>query len=178
MEFDKLVEIRRSVRSYQAGREIPREDLEAIIKAAQQGPTWKNSQTGRFYVVASPEKMAQVRENCLPSFNQKSSGNASALIVTTFETKVAGHTKGEADNELGDKWGAYDLGLTNAYMILKASDLGLDTLIMGIRDAAKLREELEIPESQDVVAVIAVGYRDGEPLIRPRKSMEEVAKFF
>ena len=178
MEFDKLVEVRRSVRSYQANREISTEDLTAIVKAAQMGPTWKNSQTGRFYVVASPEKVAELREKCLPSFNQKSTANASAYIVTCFEKKVAGHTKGMPDNELGDEWGAYDLGLTNAYLILKAADLGLDTLIMGIRDAEGLRSLLEIPESQEVVAVISVGYREGEPVLRPRKDTEEVARFF
>ena len=46
-----------------------------------------------------------------PEFNQKSSENASALIITTFETKISGFNREQVpDNELGDMWGAYDLG--------------------------------------------------------------------
>ena len=72
------------------------------------------------------EAVAAVR-NALPLFNQKSTNNAAAYIVCTYEKEISGFTKGEADNELGDKWGAYDLGLQNAYLILKAKELGLDS---------------------------------------------------
>lgn len=76
-------------------------------------------------------------------------------------------------------WGAYDLGLQNAYLILKARELGLDTLIMGIRDADKIREKLQIPESQQIVAVIALGYNAGESLERPRRrDLEKVLKIY
>ena len=71
-----------------------------------------------------------------------------------------------------------DLGLQNAYMILKASELGLDTLIMGIRDSAALRAELNIPENEEIAAVIAVGYRKTEPHFNPRKDLDEILKFF
>ena len=56
---------------------------------------------------------------------------------------------GTADNELGNGWGCYDLGLQNENLVLKAVDLGLSTLIMGLREADRLREILNIPESRD-----------------------------
>ena len=63
-------------------------------------------------------------------------------------------------------------------LLLKAAELGLDTLVMGIRDGEALRELLNIPDSENVVAVIAVGYRGQEPPERPkRKELEVVAKF-
>ena len=37
--------------------------IEEIIKAAQQAPTWKNSQTGRYYVVTDEEKLKEIKEN-------------------------------------------------------------------------------------------------------------------
>ena len=107
----------------------------------------------------------------------KSSANA-ALIVTTFVRDVAAFTDGKPDTELGNKWGAYDLGLHDAYLVLAAKNAGLDTLIMGIRNADAIREALEIPENEDIVSVIAVGYRDQEPPLRPRKELGEVVKFF
>lgn len=179
MEFMKIAEERRSIRAYKPGTSVEKAAVEEILSAAQQAPSWKNSQTGRYYVVMSPEKLAQVKEHCLPEFNRKNAANAPVLIVTAFETKRAGFDReGNPDNELGDKWGAYDLGLQNAYLILKARELGLDTLIMGIRDGEALRKELNIPESQDVAAVIALGYRDIEPGMPKRKELGEIANFF
>ena len=45
-------------------------------------------------------------------------------------------------------------------MILKATELGLATLIMGIRDEKKIREMLNIPTEEIIVAVIALGIGD------------------
>lgn len=178
MEFNELIQLRRSVRSYQEGKTVERSKIVEILKAVQLAPTWKNSQTGRYYVVDTPEKVELMRNTCLPQFNQKSSRNASALIVTTFVKNVAGYTAGEPDNEWGNKWGAYDLGLQNAYLVLKARELGMDTLIMGIRDEKEIRRQLEIPEEEDVAAVIALGFRESEPVFRPRKDLDEIVKFY
>lgn len=101
------------------------------------------------------------------------------LIITTFEKKRAGFDReGNPENEIGDEWGAYDLGLQNQLLLLKARELGLDTLVMGIRDGEALRKELDIPESQEVVAVISLGYRDIDPDMPKRKNLEDIAKFF
>lgn len=177
MEFKDLIQKRRSVRAYEAEKPIPEETLEAVLKEMQQAPTWKNSQTGRYYVVTDPENVALLRETCLPPFNQKSTANASAYVVTSFVKNVAGfNAQGEPDNELGNEWGAYDLGCQNTYLILAAADRGIDSLIMGIRDEAKLRQMLDIPDTEELVAVIALGYRSAEPAYRPRKPLEEIIK--
>ena len=175
MEFKKLIETRRSVRAYASA--ASKEDIEAILAMAQQAPSWKNDQPARSYAVVSPEKVKEVQEKCLPSFNANSSAGAS-LIVTTFVRNLSGFGPEGPANKAGNYWGAYDLGLHNAYLVLAASDLGFDTLIMGIRDAEALKESLGIPEEEEVMAVIAVGKRAKEPGSRPRKAVEEVAKFF
>ena len=61
--------------------------------------------------------------------------------------------------------------------ILKATELGYDSLIMGIRDVNALRDIFDIPESQHVVAVIALGKRREDMSKPPRKSLDKVAKF-
>ena len=85
---------------------------------------------------------------------------------------------GNPVNEAGDGWGYYDLGLQNENLLLKATELGLDTLVMGIRDGEAIREMLNIPETENVVAVIAVGYKAKEANMPKRKEVEEIAKFF
>lgn len=179
MELDKILSERRSIRRFKPGVQVPRELVEEMLKAAIKAPSWKNSQTARYYVVMSEEMVGKVKADCLPEFNQKNCKDAPVLIVTSFIKNRSGHDReGYPANEVGNGWGCYDLGLHNANLVLKARDLGLDTLIMGIRDAEKLRELLDIGPDQEVVSVIAVGYRDIDPEMPARKSVEEVARFY
>ena len=91
---------------------------------------------------------------------------------------ISGFTAGSPDNELGNVWGAYDLGLHDAYLVLAAANAGYDTLIMGLRDQEGIRRLLEIPEEECIVSVIAIGKRASEPVLGERKDLAEVAKFF
>jgi nitroreductase len=176
MEFQELITARRSIRKYAGG--VPHEDLVSILKAARQAPSWKNQQTSRSYAVETPETLEGLREAALPSFNRNSSAGA-VLVVTTFVKDTVGFTDdGRAVNEIGNGWGAYDLGLHDAYLVLAAKDLGYDTLIMGIRDAEVIRKELGIPAEEEIMSVIAVGKAAEAPAPRPRKAMEEVVRFF
>jgi len=174
MTIMEAVTTRRSIREYKEG-EIPQADLLEILEAARLAPTWKNSQTGRYYVAATPEAQAKIRA-CLPAYNQKSSANA-ALIVTAYEKGISGFNGAEPVNELGNEWGAYDLGLQNMLLTLRARELGLDTLIMGIRDGDALRVAAGIPDTEAVFAVIALGYRDQDPAARPRRDTAEIVQF-
>ena len=175
MEFQELIAARRSVRKYEGG--VSHEDLAAILSAARQAPSWKNQQTSRCYAVETPETLEAFREKALPSFNRNSSAGA-VLVVTTFVRDTVGFSDGKPVNEIGNGWGAYDLGLHDAYLILAARNAGYDTLIMGIRDADVIREALRIPENEEIMSVIAVGKAAEAPAPRPRKELDEVVKFF
>ena len=179
MEFNETVMARRSLRAYEEGKTVEKAQMEEMIHFAQLAPSWKNSQTGRYYIVMSPEMLEKIKKDCLPEFNQKNSANAPALIITAFEKTRSGFTReGATENEVGEGWGCYDLGLQNENLVLKAKDMGLDTLIMGIRNSEKLREYLDIPASQEIVSVIAVGYGAIKPEMPVRKNVEDIAKFF
>ena len=175
MEFSELINARRSVRDYQEGIQIPDEDIRAIVAAAQLAPSWKNSQTARYYVANTPESIARLSAT-LPEFNRASSANA-ALVVTTFVKDTSGFTAGSADNELSNKWGAYDLGLSNAYFVLAAKERGYDTLIMGLRDAAAIRQEFNIPKTEQITSIIAIGVGRTAAAPKPRRATDEVVRF-
>ena len=175
MEFQELITARKSIRKYSGA--ISREALKGILEEARRAPSWKNQQTARCYVVDTPETLEDFRAAVLPSFNQNSSAKA-ALIVTTYVKDVVGFNDGTPVNEIGNGWGAYDLGLHDAYLILAAKNAGYDTLIMGIRDAEAIRARLAIPENEEIMSVIAIGKADENPAPRPRKALEEVARFF
>ncbi len=179
MELMQAVKNRRSIRAYQDNATVTEDQVRELIECAIQAPSWKNSQTGRYYVILTPDKIKEIATECLPEFNANNCVNAKALIVTAFETKRSGFTReGVAENELGDEWGAYDLGLANENLVLRARDMSLDTLIMVIRDGEKLREKLDIPESQRIVSVISVGVRASDPQMPKRKAVDDITRFY
>ena len=179
MEFQTLIENRRSVRKYSPNTDISKEQIQQLIKAALEAPSWKNTETGRYYCVLSEDMKQKLRKECLCYANNDIKTEHAALIVTTFVHNRAGFQKdGTPDNEIGNGWGCYDLGLQNENLILKAAELGLSTLIMGLRNADKIREMLSIPESETIVAVIAVRTADEEPSRPKRRELEDVLKFF
>ncbi len=175
--FDEVLVSRRSVRSYEAGRSISEAEVRTLLKAVQEAPSWANQQPSKYYVAISPEKVSALSELVGPR-NKENVAGAPVLIVSTFEKGKSGFFRGEPANEIGDGWGAYDNGLSNAYLVLKARAMGFDTLIMGMRDSGAIRSLFGIPDNEEVMAVISLGYRAGEPNQPVHRDLNEVAKFF
>ncbi|MBQ1626976.1 MAG: nitroreductase family protein, partial [Prevotella sp.] len=159
--FDEVLTTRRSVRSYDATKTISEEEVRQLLIATQEAPSWANQQPSKYYVAMSKEKLDAIKE--LVGRNKQNIADAPVVVVSTFERGKSGFFDGNATNEVGEGWGAYDNGLSNAYFILKARAMGFDTLIMGMRDADALRELFDIPSNETIMAVISLGYRASEP---------------
>ena len=157
VSFNDVIASRRSVRSYDATKTISEAEVRTLLAAVQNAPSWANMQPSKYYVAISPEAVAAVQD--MVGGNKERIKGAPVLIVSTFEKGKSGFFRGQQTNELGDFWGAYDNGLSNAYLVLIARAMGYDTLIMGMRDASALRTLFQIPAEETVTAVIALGYR-------------------
>ena len=178
MELQSALNARKSIRKYDSSKKVSKEQLAELIEAAILAPTWKNSQTGRYYVACSKEACEKVRKG-LPEFNAKNTDGASAYIIATAVRDRSGYERdGSPSTELAhNEWGMYDLGLQNENILLKAAELGLGTLVMGIRDASVLRQEFDIPQEHIIVSVISVGYPAADPERPKRKTVEDIAVF-
>ena len=174
--FDEVVSSRRSIRAYDPSRSVSREQIRQIVACAQEAPSWANVQSTRYYAVTSPENLAALKD-LIGESNKKSAGDAPVLLVSTYVKGQSGFFRAQQTNELGDTWGAYDNGLSSAFLILKARELGLDTLIMGLRDSDRIRELLGISNQEEVTSVIALGYRLSDPARPERKPLEDILKF-
>lgn len=175
MELQKALETRRSIRKYQ-DKPVDRELIREIVKAASLAPSWKNSQVSRFYV-ADGEKKAELMA-CLPEFNQASVKDAPVLIVTTVVKKRSGFERdGSYSTHLKEGFQCFDNGLAVQNLCLKAHELGLGTLIMGLYDEPAIREFLKLDDTQEIVSVIAVGYADIEPDMPKRRDMDVLLTF-
>ena len=160
-----------------AGTTITEAEVRNLIATAMEAPSWANTQTTRYYVAISEDKVAAVKEH-IGQGNARNTANAPVMIVSTFVKGQSGFGRGNQVNEIGDGWGAYDNGLSNAYFILKAREQGFDTLIMGMRESDSLREVFGIPETEEVMAVISLGKRASEPRRPDRKPIDDIVRFY
>ena len=55
MELQKCLETRKSIRKYK-NTPVAKETIQELIKAAQLAPSWKNTQTSRYYVAMGNAK--------------------------------------------------------------------------------------------------------------------------
>ncbi|MBR2196319.1 MAG: nitroreductase family protein [Salinivirgaceae bacterium] len=176
VSFDDVIKTRRSVRSYDATKTIGEAEVRELLLSAQEAPSWANQQPTKYYVAQSAAMIDSVKNYI--GGNRRNVEGAPVLIISTFERGKSGFFRENPANELGDQWGAYDNGLANCYLILKARAMGFDTLIMGMRDADALRRLFGIPESETITAVISLGYRSGEPRQPQHKNLDDIVKFF
>ena len=178
MKFDDVINTRKSIRKY-LPKKVDKDTINALLESALLAPTWKNTQTGRYYVIMEADLLASIKEDCLPDFNQRNCENVPVLIITTYITDESGFVDGVACDKLGNGWGIYDLAMQNENLLLKAADLGLGTLVMGLYDDAKLHAYIpSISDRECIVSVIAVGYPDEDQPERPsRKSVAEIATY-
>ena len=173
MEFKELIEARRSVRKYVAS-EISEAEVEEIVGEALNAPSWKNTEVTRYYAAVGAEAKRRLWDEALPSFNVASTANAAALVAVTFKKGESGYMGTAAANELGEMWGAYDCGLASAYFVLAAKDLGWDSLILGIRDAEKIKRLMGIPADEVVTSVVVLGKAAQTASKPPRKPIGSV----
>ncbi len=175
MEYSKVIQSRRSIRKFKQ-KKVDIETIKEIVNDAREAPSWKNSQTSRYYICYSLSFIQKIRE-ALGEVNRHKINDETVLIVCSFVANKAGFNKeGKADNEAGNGWGYYDNGLSTMILQLSAKDRGLDSLVMGIRDENRIREVLSVNDDEIITSVIAVGYRDINPSQPLRKELNEIIK--
>lgn len=150
MEFNELINIRHSVRSY-SKEPVATETLNAIIAQAELAPTSRNKKPCRFYAVTDREllnKMSQAKAGGSQFLDE-----AGAAIVCA------------ADSSISDVW-IEDASIAMTYLHLAATDMGLGSCWIQLRKRksaqgedsdAYVKKLLNLEENIQVLAVLAVG---------------------
>ena len=76
-----------------------------------------------------------------------------------------------------DRWEMFDAGIATQTFCLAAHEQGVGSVIMGIFDETKIAEVIDVPEGQQVAALIAIGYPVFEPEAPKRKEVSELLSF-
>lgn len=178
MEFDQVIQNRRSIRKFHQ-QAVETEKITAILDCARLCQSAKNRQPWRFMVLTEDRKnrVADIMLNLfeqndveLPGYMNSSRNSANIIknapvLILVFIPK-------------DEEWIQSDLlsvGAAIEHICLKAVDEGLGSV--WIADTVYTREEIceELGRTDDLlVSGIAVGYADEQPSPRPRKTLEEI----
>ncbi len=153
MTVAETIEKRRAYRSL-VPVAINEELIRDLTRHAQLAPTCFNSQPARFVFVYEPQQLERLKQVYSP-------GNewchAASMVVAVFSKK-------ELDCVIRDReYYLYDTGMQVAFLILRATELGLVAHPIAGYSPKKVREILGIPEEYNVITLIIIGRHASEP---------------
>ena len=168
MEFTQVVQNRYSCKKFD-GQPVEKAKLEAILEAGRLAPTAKNLQEQRIYVIQS-EAILEKLDQVTPCRY-----NASTVIVVAFDkNNVFTYPGGQRDS------GVEDATIVATHMLLAAENAGVDSCWVNFFDPEKLKKALTLPENEDLVLLLDLGYRGegGGPLLNhtSRKPLVETVR--
>ena len=178
MTAKECIKGRRSIRKF-TNTPVDHELMNEIIETASYAPSWKHSQIARYTAVEGALK-DQIAEECTEMVpgNGAIIKNAPMLIALSFIKGRSGYERdGSFTTVKGDRWQMFDAGVAAQAFCLAAYDKGLGSVIMGIFDEAKAASLLELPENQELAALIPVGFPDEEPVAPRRKAVEDLLTY-
>lgn len=178
------------VRSYDAGRPVPPDVVDRIVRNALRAPSAGFSQGWGFLVLDSPADVALFRQAVRPQVEPENwfaaSVDAPLLIIAhsnkdAYLDRYALPDKGFTDRS--DVWWTapywdIDTGFASLLMLLTAVDEGLGACFFGmpVERIGAYREAFDVPPQFYPIGVISVGYSDEPPrdLSSHRKPMADV----
>ena len=179
MDAKTCILTRRSHRKF-TDQPVSHEVIEQIVSMAAYSPSWKNTQISRYIAIESDQIKRDIVERfCLPGSNNPAIiTSCPVLIAQTFVTRRCGFERdGTYSTDRGEGWQYYDCGIAAQTFCLAAHDLGLGTVIMGVFDRNGLERYLQLPEGQELMALIALGYPADEPVAPKRKEVDVLLSY-
>ena len=146
MEFKEVIKNRYSCKKY-CDKQVETEKLEAILKAGRLAPTAKNLQEQHVYVIQSAEGLAKI-----DAVTPCRYGAPTVLVVAFDKNNVFTYPGGMRDS------GVEDATIVATHMVLAAADEGVDSCWINFLDPEKLAKELGLPENEEVLMVMDLGY--------------------
>ena len=180
MDVKEAIDKRRAYRSLDAV-EITEELVKDLAASASLAPSCNNFHPWRYVFVFEKIQLERMHE-ALPVGNQWA--KAASMIVAVLGRK-------DDDCVIKDReYYLFDTGMATAFLILRATELGLVAHPIAGYSPETVREVLGIPDDYNVITLVNVGKHSdkispilsekqvlGEKQRPPRKSFEEFAHF-
>lgn len=167
-DFEEVVRRRRSYRSY-LDKPVPTEKIERIKKTIQRVPTAGNLQAYKVSVVHDQELKEKLTKI---SFDQSFIAEAPVVMVFWADTARSALKYAERGR---DFFSIQDATIATAYAQLAIENEGLKSVWVGAFEEDDVREVMgEEDLGMKPVAIIPIGYSEGETREYERRPLEEL----
>ncbi|BAL80382.1 nitroreductase family protein [Caldisericum exile] len=165
MDVSRAIETRRAYRSLEPF-EITEDLIKDLAHHASLAPSCTNTQPWRYVFVYKKEALEKLFE-ALPKGNQWV--RQAGMVIAVFTSKDL------ACNMRNGIYAYYDTGLSNAFLILRATELGLVAHPIAGYDENIVKSALNIPENFEVIALIVVAKHSStiSPLLSEKQIQTE-----
>lgn len=146
MNFLDLATKRYSCKKYD-GKQITKDQLDAILEAGRIAPTAKNLQEHHVYVVQSSEGLAKI-----DAVTPCRYGAPTVLVVAYDKTNVFTYPGEERTS------GTEDAAIVATHMMLAATSVGVDNCWINFFNPADLKQSLGLPDKEEIIMLLDLGY--------------------
>ncbi|MBR4555298.1 MAG: nitroreductase family protein [Ruminococcus sp.] len=146
MEFKEVVKSRYSCKNY-SNRQVEPEKLTAILEAGRLAPTAKNLQEQHIYVIQFAEKLAVIDQITPCRYG------APTVLAVAFDKNNVFTYPGEKRDS-----GVEDAAIVATHLTLAAANEGVDSCWLNYFDPDKAAELLGLPENEEVLMLLDLGY--------------------
>lgn len=165
--FMSVATQRYSCRSF-SDRKVERELLEELLQAARMAPSACNRQPWMFYVVNTPEKVAELKACYAREWMEN---------VGTFIVAVGNHNEGWHRTD-GKDHTNIDVAIAVEHICLAAAAAGLGTCWVCNFDVSKCTQLLGLGVGEEPIVIIPVGYPTKSAFPeKNRKNVDEIVKW-
>ena len=99
------------------------------------------------------------------------------MAITYIKERCGYERDGSFSTPKKDRWQMFDAGIATQSFALAAHEAGLGTVVLGLFDEAKIAELLRIPDNQELMCLVAIGYPDIAPEAPERKPVETLLTY-
>jgi len=155
MNVNEAIRMKRAIRQF-SPKQIPVEDIQAILNAGRRAQSAKNQQLWHFIAITDRETLNALSK--MGTFAGHLAGAALGIAILTPPP----------DQRFSIM---FDAGQAAAYMQLEAWELGVGSCLATIYESEKARRLLEFPQDYYIRIAISFGYPEDERelILTPQK---------
>ena len=167
MEFFDVIAARHSVRAY-ADRLIETEKLNSVLESVNRAPSAGNLQAYEIYLVQDKAKQMEI---AAVAYAQEFLVQAPLLLVFCAHADRSAERYGKRGISL---YCLQDATIACTFAMLSAQAMGLSTVWVGAFNEGEVSRIINAPQAHRPVAILPIGYADGEPRVRERRPLSEI----
>ena len=168
MEFNEVVENRRSIRAF-TDQAVEPDKLQQILEAANKAPSAGNLQAYEIYVVIDVKKR---QELAIAALGQGFVASAPLALVFCTHPQLTEERYFRRGTQL---YTVQDATIACTFAMLAVTNLGLGSVWIGAFDEKGVHQTIGSPERQVPVVILSIGYPAESPNPRKRRHINQLA---